>query len=80
MFSGKVCQYLESKYIDPVRTGKEKTTMQFSNVCILQFVQSKFLKFFECHLVIVNLKILELKKVKEKFESILQRHILEGQF
>ena len=61
MFSGKVCQYLESKYADPVRAGKKKTTLHFSNACILQSVRSKFLNFFESHLIVVNLRILRLK-------------------
>ena len=56
MFSGKVCQYLESKHVDPVHAGKKKTTLHFSNACILQSVRSKFLKYFKYYLVVVNLK------------------------
>ena len=58
MFSEKVCQYLESKYVDPVHAGKKKTTLHFSNACILQSVRSNVLNFFESYLIVVNLKIL----------------------
>ena len=80
MFSGKVCQYLESKYADPVRAGKKKTTLHFSNACILQSVRSNFLKFFECHLVVVNLKILRLKRVKSCFNQSYSVTSLKGSF
>ena len=54
IFSGKVCQYLESKYVDPVRAGKTKTTLHFSNACILQFVRSTFFKKIESQFIVIN--------------------------
>ena len=69
MFSRKVCQYLESKHADPVHAGKKKSTLHFSNACILQPVQSKSLRFFESHVIVVNLKILRLKILRCNFNQ-----------
>ena len=80
MFSGKVCQYLESKHADPVHAGKEKSTLHFSNACILQSVRSIFLNIFDSHLIVVNLKILWLKMLRWCFNQSCICHILDRLF
>ena len=75
MFSGKVCQYIELKCADPIRAGKKNITVHFSNACILQSMRSNFLNFFESYLVVVNLKILWLKIVKNVSISVTTLHL-----